>query len=100
MSCSNIAVYHRDHLLEHCTVYKYLGIMLDPRLTFQDHMEYMKSKTFGKIKLLDRVRNIIDRETALLLYKCLILSIYDYCDYIYLPQGGNIVLTYCKNCRI
>ncbi len=65
--------------------------MLDSRLTFQAHTDYMKSKTFGKIKLLGRVRNIIDKETALLLYKCLILPIYDYCDYVYYPLGANSI---------
>ena len=88
-ACSDITVYHFNHSLEHCSVYKYLGIMFDARLTFQDHVEYMKSKTYSKIKLLGRVRNIIYRDTALLLYKCLILPIYNYCNYIYFPLGAN-----------
>ena len=54
-----------------------------------EHMNYIKSKTIGKIRLLGRVRNIIDRETAMLLYKTLIIPIYDYCDHIYYALGAN-----------
>ena len=61
--------------------------MLDCRLTFEEHANYMKSKTIGKIKLLGRIRHILDRETAIMLYKTLIILIYDYCDYLYYPLG-------------
>ena len=37
------------------------------------------------------MRSIIDRDTALMLYKCLILPIYDYLDYVYYPLGANII---------
>ena len=56
--------------------------MLDSRLTF------------GKINLLGSVRNIIDREIALLLYKSLIVPIYNYCDYIYFPLNANSIDIY------
>ncbi len=62
--------------------------MLDARLTFEEHANYIKSKTFGKIKLLGRIRHIIDRDTAMLLYKMLIVPIFDYCDYIYYSLGA------------
>ena len=61
--------------------------MLDSHLTFEEHVNYMKSKTIGKIKLLGRIRHIINRETAVMLYKTSILPIYDYCDYLYYPLG-------------
>ena len=59
--------------------------------THTSSMKAMKAKTIGKIKLLGRVRNIIDRETALLLYECLIIPIYDYCDYVYFPLGAKSI---------
>ena len=86
---SHIKVQHREHQLEQCSTFKYLGIVLDSNLNFNAHAEYMKSKTIGKIRLLGRVRNTIDRDTAELLYKTLILPIYDYCDYVYYPLGVN-----------
>ena len=32
-------------------VVKYLGLKLDPQLTYSSHVEYIRSKTIGKIKL-------------------------------------------------
>ena len=95
-SYSHIKVYHREQQLEQCNIFKYLGIVLDSHLNFSAHVEHMKSKTIGKIRLLGRVRNIIDRDTAELLYKTLILPIYDYCDYIYYPLGVNSIDTLQK----
>ena len=83
----DVSVTHRGLALEKCHKFKYLGVMLDSRLTFEEHVTYMKSKTIGKIRLLGRIRHIIDRETAVMLYKTLILPIYDYCDYLYYPLG-------------
>ncbi len=83
----DVSVTHRGLVLEKCYKFKYLGVMLDSRLTFEEHAIYMKSKTIGKIKLLGRIRHIIDRETAVMLYKTLILPIYDYCDFLYYPLG-------------
>ena len=61
---------------------KYLGIKLDSQLTYGSHVEYVRSKTVGKIKLLGRIAPIIKRHTALYLYKSLILPIFDYCSFI------------------
>ncbi len=55
-------------------------------------------KTYAKIRLLGRVRHILDQGTALTLYKTLILPIYNYCDYVYyciMPMKER----YCKSCK-
>ena len=62
---------------------KYLGMKLDPTLTFKEHVNYVKGKTLGKIKLLGKVCSYIKPSTALMLYKSLILPIFDYGDVIY-----------------
>ena len=84
-----VNVVHRGIEFERCIKYKYLGIVLDSRLTFEEHANYIKSKTIGQIRLLRRIRHIIDRDTAMLLYKTLIVPIYDYCDHIYFPLSVN-----------
>ncbi len=62
---------------------KYLGIQLDPNLTFSEHVDYVKKKTIGKIKLLGRLNMVLSQETMLHLYKTLIMPIIDYGDVIY-----------------
>ena len=69
--------------MERVDSYKYLGILLDSQLKFDEHVSYVKQKTFTKIKLLGRLKWVLDRETLLLLYKTLILPIIDYGDMAY-----------------
>ncbi len=69
--------------LETVQTFKYLGGKLDNRLTFNEHINYVKGKTFAKIKLLGRVSKILDRDTLLLVYKTLILPVIEYRSVIY-----------------
>ena len=69
--------------LETVHTFKYLGVMLDSLLSFNDHINYIKGKTFAKIKLLSKVSCILDRDTLLLVYKTLILPILEYGTVIY-----------------
>ncbi len=80
--------------------FKYLGVVLDSRLTFTSHIAHLKSKTYAKIKLLGRVHHVLDQNTALTLYKTLILPVYDYCDFIYYSINSNDkeVLQRLQNC--
>ena len=69
--------------LETVQSFKYLGVKLDSYLTFNDHINYIKGKTFSKIKLLGKVSKILDRDMLLLVYKTLILSVIEYGCLIY-----------------
>ena len=53
---------------------KYLGIMLDPKLSFNIHAEYIRKKCVGRLKMLGRTRGFVDQETSLQLYKSLIVT--------------------------
>ena len=57
--------------------------MLDSKLNFHEHALYLRGKTSSKIKLLGWLKYTLDRNTLLVLYKCLILPIFDYADFIY-----------------
>ena len=63
--------------------YKYPGVKLDTRLIFSKHVAYMKEKTYFKVKLPGRLSYTLEMPTLLLLYKCLILLIFDFTDIIY-----------------
>ena len=80
---SHISLSLGDTQISKVDVYKYLGITLDSRLSFKDHVNYMKKKTFAKIHLLGKLSYILDRQTLLQLYKTLILPLFDYGDIVY-----------------
>ena len=69
--------------VEKVATFKYLGVKLDHHLSFKDHVAYVKGKTFAKIRLLGRLCRNLDRDTLMLLYKTLILPVFDYGDIVY-----------------
>ena len=52
---------------------KLLGVMIDNKLTFSSHIKLVLSKIHAKIAALHRIRNFIDSDTAVKLYKSYIL---------------------------
>ena len=70
-------------VIENVTEYKYLGVMLDRRLTFSNHVTYMSGKAIGRLKMLGRTRKYLDENTSLTLYKSLMAPIFDYADVVY-----------------
>ena len=97
-----ISVEVPENTLELVSEYKYLGVVLDPQLNFSRHVEYLKRKTLGKIGLLGRIRNFVDHETSLMLFKTLILPLFDYCDVVYncLSQKDQHTLQKLQNCAL
>ena len=62
---------------------KYLGVMLDPELKFNEHVAYLKHKLIGRTKMLGKLRPLVGADTTLSLYKSLILPVLDYADVVY-----------------
>ena len=76
-------VYYNNEKVEEVSVFKYLGIMLDRNLTFDQHVKYLKRKVLIKMKTLARIRDSISQGLALYLYKSLIVPDFDYADQVY-----------------
>ena len=59
-----------------------LGITLDPKLSFKDHLNQIKTKINTKINLIKRIKSFkwnTSIKTSISLYKSFIRSIFDYC---------------------
>ena len=80
---TDIKIEHAGVRLQRTDSYKYLGVKLDTKLSFSEHVFYVKGKTYSKIKLLGRLSYILDTDTLFLLCKSLVLPIFDYADIIY-----------------
>ncbi len=70
--------------LEQVKVYKYLGVWLDETLNFHHHINVTCSKINKRIGMIKVARKFLDLDTTLLLYKSLVLSVFDYADIIYM----------------
>ena len=70
----------KGNLIEEVDKYKYLGVLLDNRLS--GDAQYAKTmQTLGwKIKTFGKIRKFLDTNAALTVYKSTILPIIDYCD--------------------
>ena len=100
--CENCKVSIRGMELENVSVYKYLGVKLDSRLSFSEHTSYVQSKTIPKIRVLGSIRPLLDKDTALMLYKTLVLPLFDYGDFIFdtLTQQDKSKLQKLQNCSM
>ncbi len=80
---NNVMIRFGDMVIKRVEEAKYLGMMLDPQLTFSAHVNYIHKKTLGKIKLLGRLSYVINQTSGTSLYTSLVLPIFDYNDHIY-----------------
>ena len=97
-----IEIKYNKEIVQHVDKYKYLGIMLDPRLTFSKHIEHMRAKTMYRIGVISRARKHISQAVAVMLYKSLVIPVYDYCDIIYdtLTLEDACALQRMQNCAL
>ena len=68
---------------------KYLGLTLDNRLKFDEHLTNASNKISKTIGLLRKLQNILPRLALLTIYKCFIRPNLDYGDIIY-DQAYNL----------
>ena len=68
---------------------KHLGLTLDNRLTFDNHLTNVSNKISKTIGLLRKLQNILPRPALLTIYKCFIRPHLDYEDIIY-DQAYNL----------
>ena len=53
-----MVIEYRGAAIDRADCFKYLGIQLDPKLTFHDHVEYIYRKMIPRLKMLAKIRNI------------------------------------------
>ena len=72
-----------DTVLSRVYQIKYLGVMLDPYLSWNDHIDYIGRKISVKLGMLCKARKVIPRESCLTLYNAMILPVFDYCTVVW-----------------
>ena len=72
-----------DTVLSRVYQFKYLGVMLDPYLSWNDHIDFIENKISAKLGMLRKVRKVIPRESCLTLYNGVILPVFDCCAVVW-----------------
>ena len=78
--------------LEYVDIYKYLGVWLACKLSFQTHIKHFKSKIKSRISVLFRNKASFTHAAKLTLVKLTILLILDFGDVIY-KMASNTLLS-------
>lgn len=72
--------------IEFVQKYKFLGMQLDKKLNFHEHIDYIKNKTRNSMNILKYLSHSnygSDREMMLRIHQALIVSQMDYCGFLY-----------------
>ena len=68
---------------------KYLGVILDFKLTFEDHLNNVLAKVNKAVGLLRKLRNLLPRTTLITISKAFIQPYLDYGDVLYVQAFNN-----------
>ena len=72
--------------------FKYLGIVINNRLTWQDHVDQMFSKINKKLGLLKRIRYCLPLDPRLLFFNSYVLPLFDYADIVWGDRGNSTLM--------
>lgn len=75
--------------IERVEIMKYLGVMIDDRLRFSGHCDYMLKKIGKKISFLNRIGNFISAYTRCTIYKTIIAPHFEYCATLLIDMGDT-----------
>ena len=93
-----------DGSIDRVDTLRYLAIALDSSLTFQPHLENTYKKACKQLSVVRKVRNCLNKNVSLMLYKSLILPHLHYRNTIYMCASKEHVdklqLIQNKACRI
>ena len=80
---TNLTIKLNDHILERVSETKYLGIIIDDKLSWKPHIKYLSVKVSKSIAILKLVKNYFPRNILRMLYMTLIYPHFNYCNIIW-----------------
>ena len=70
-------------ILEKVLTFKYISVLLQETLGFTEHVDWVYKKAGMKLEALRKIQGNTKPNTALSLFKSLVLPYFDYCDSAY-----------------
>jgi hypothetical protein len=90
---SDISLMYGNSTVERVNKFKYLGVILDPHLSWCEHVEYISSTISKRIGVIRRVKFYLPPKTLNMLANALVFPHFDYCSAVW----SNFKLEY-SNC--
>ena len=89
-SVQSFTVSVNDKDLERVYKFKYLGVILDPCLTWNENIEHIGNKILSRLGMLCRARKVIPKEACITLFNAMVLPLFDCCCVVWDGCGqGN-----------
>jgi exonuclease III len=74
-----LPIHIEGEIIECVESIKYLGVIIDNLLKFDEHAEYVMKKVAIKISYLARISRLLSKNIKLLIYNCIVAPHFDYC---------------------
>ena len=87
---ANIPIILNNTNLEQVTFTKFLGVIIDDKLTFDRHIVYTKNKISKGLGIIIKARKYLNRESLLKLYNCFVFPYLTYCVEVWGNTAENI----------
>ena len=78
-----LAIRMQRHIIKRVYKAKYLGIVIDDKLTWKDHIDHVSLKIKRNLGIMKRVRNDIPKESLTALYRTMVEPYLGYCNNIW-----------------
>ena len=88
--CNNAMIYLNGLPLQTVTEIRYLGVIIDSKLSFKSHISSIISKAYGALKTLTRAQASLPLSIRKRLYKALVLPILEYCPSVWEPSTSAL----------
>lgn len=91
LTCLSSNIVIDDVIIECVSEIKYLGVIIDSRLSFKRHVDFIVKKVAKKIGFLGRIRNKLSVWARIMVYKTIISPHFEYCaTVLFLANAGDI----------
>lgn len=102
---TNMVLKMGDNTLEVNESVRNLGLLMDSDMRFSQYVRNLIGKAFGSLKIIYASRHILNLKTKRMLCEALVLSHFNYCDFIYgncLTQADRMRIQKVQNscCRL
>ena len=95
-SCLKETVVIDNHPIKEVCHIKFLGVIIDNKLKWKDHIDYISKKIANGIGVIIKARKVFDKTTLLSIYNSLILPYIGYCIHIW----GNAYQTHLQKLHV
>ena len=95
LKSSHQSVYFNNIPVSSTTVHKHLGMLLDDKLSYEHHLQFVLNKDKRTIDLLRKFQQTLPRQSLITTYKSFIRPHLDYGDIVYdlIPPNNNVHAT-------